>query len=322
MKIGKTHCHQKEIFPKEDTGTILVVDDSPEMLNLLTDILTIGNYRVRIASNGQTALESIANEMPSLILLDVKMPDMDGYEVCQRLKDDERTAGIPVIFISGFDETANKIKSFESGGIDFITKPFQSAELLARIKIHLELRRLQEELEARNICLQQEVQERLRIEEELKKHKTNLEELVAERTANLQKEICKRKKVEELYRTLTENSLAAIFIIQDGRFCFINNSAIAYAGYSAEELIGQDSDQIVHPEDREKLRSASRLMIKGERTTPYEFRMVTKQGQTRWITQILCPVQYEGKPAILGNAIDITERKELEEEIFQLTART
>ncbi|HYA13078.1 MAG TPA: response regulator, partial [Syntrophales bacterium] len=311
MKTKKRHCKQTEEFQEENSSPILVVDDSVEILNLLTDILTIGNYRVRIASSGQAALESIADEIPSLILLDIKMPDMDGYELCHRLKNDERTINIPVIFISGFDDIANKIQGFNSGGVDFIPKPFQSEEVLARIKIHLELRHLQEQLELQNIHLQKEVKERLRIEEELKKHKTNLEELVAERTADLQREICKRKKVEELYTTLTENSLAAIFIIQDGKFRFINTNAIAYAGYSAEELIGQNSYQIVHPEDRERLKSISRSMVRGENTTPYEFRMVTKQGQIRWITQILCPVQYEGKPAILGNAIDITERKEL-----------
>jgi PAS domain S-box-containing protein len=322
MKTRKSSCKQTEDFPKNEVRPILVVDDSQEMLKLLTDILTNGNYRVRTASSGQMALESITSELPNLILLDIRMPDMDGYEVCRRLKSDERSSSIPVIFISGFDDTADKIKGFNAGGVDYITKPFQPKEVLARVKIHLELRHLHEKLESQNIHLQKEVKKRLRIEEELKKHKTNLEELVAERTADLQREICKRKKVQELYETLTENSLAGIFIIQDGRFHFINSSASVYLGYAAKEIIGQNSYQIVYHEDREKLKTVSRSMVQGEDTTPYEFRIVTKQGQIRWITQILIPIQYEGKPAILGNAIDITKRKQLEEEILQLTART
>jgi len=322
MKARKSRSRQADDSPKEEVHQILVVDDSQDTLNLLTDILTNSSFRVRTASSGKMALESIISEVPNLILLDIRMPDMDGYEVCRCLKSDERSNSIPVIFISGFDDTADKIKGFNAGCVDFITKPFHPTEVLARVKIHLELRHLQEQLEAQNFHLQQEIKERLRIEEELRKHKAHLEELVDERTSDLKWEIAEREKMEILYKTLTENSLAGIFIIRDGKFRFINTRAIAHLGYSAEELIGQNSYLIVHPEDRDKVKSKGRSMLLGENTTPCEFRMVTKQGQIRWITQILCPVQYEGEPAILGNAIDITERKQLEEEISQLTART
>jgi len=133
------------------------------------------------------------------------------------------------------------------------------------------------------------------------------------------RDITDRKRVEELYKTLTEHSLAAVFIIQDGRFCFINTSAIAYAGHSAEELIGQKSDLIVHQEDKAMVKREGRKMLRGKHTAPYEYRMVTKEGQIRWIAQILTPIRYNGRPAILGNAIDITDRKKLEEEIRALS---
>ncbi|MEI8173439.1 MAG: diguanylate cyclase [Deltaproteobacteria bacterium] len=133
------------------------------------------------------------------------------------------------------------------------------------------------------------------------------------------RDVTERKQLEELYKTLTEYSLAAVFIIQDGKFCFINTSAIAYAGHSAEELIGQNSDMIVHPEDREMVKRKGREMLLDKHTVPYEYRMVTKQAQIRWIAQIVTPIHYRGKPAILGNAIDITERKKLEEEIRALS---
>ncbi len=132
--------------------------------------------------------------------------------------------------------------------------------------------------------------------------------------AIVSKDVTERKQAEELYKTLAESSLAAVFIVQDKKFRFINNSAIAYAGYTAAELIGLRSDMIVHPEDRDVVKKKGRDMLQGEDVMPYEFRIVTKGGQIRWIMQIVSSIRYEGKPAILGNAIDITGHKQAEEE--------
>jgi PAS domain S-box-containing protein len=127
------------------------------------------------------------------------------------------------------------------------------------------------------------------------------------------------KQAEELYKTLAESSLGAVFIVQDGKFRFINTSAIAYAGYSAEELIGLDSDIIVHPEDKEKVKRLSREILSGARSAAFDFRMVTKENKIRWISQTVTPIQYGGKPAILGNAIDVTDLKQVEELYKTLT---
>lgn len=169
----------------EECAQILVVDDTPANLKLLTDILTNHGYRVRPASNGRLALRSVEAAAPDLILLDVTMPDMDGYEVCGALKSRENSRSIPVIFISALNDTADKIKGFEAGGIDYITKPFQAAEVLARVETHLSLRRLQKKIETQNNQLHREIAERTRFEEKLKIHQEHLEELVAERTAKL-----------------------------------------------------------------------------------------------------------------------------------------
>ena len=131
----------------ETKGSVLVVDDNPDNLRLLSGILTDQGYKVRPAPSGALALKSVRSTLPDLILLDIKMPEMDGYEVCRRLKAEEQTSDIPVIFISALDDVMDKVKGFGVGAVDYITKPFQHEEVLARVRTHLELRRLQTQLE-------------------------------------------------------------------------------------------------------------------------------------------------------------------------------
>lgn len=130
--------------------SIMIVDDIPENLQLLVEVLTNQGYRTRAALNGEQALASIQKEAPDLILLDILMPDMDGFEVCRRLKSNEELRDIPVIFISALDEIFDKVAAFNVGGVDYITKPFQVEEVLARVHTHLSLRELQQQLEAQN----------------------------------------------------------------------------------------------------------------------------------------------------------------------------
>ncbi|MDS4015853.1 MAG: response regulator, partial [Candidatus Accumulibacter sp.] len=122
---------------------ILVVDDTPANLKLLSMLLAEQGYRVRPASNGLLALRSVAAKAPDLILLDIRMPDMDGYTLCRQIKADPRLAPIPVIFISALNETSDKVQGFSVGGVDYLTKPFEPAEVLARVRTHLDLWRLQ-----------------------------------------------------------------------------------------------------------------------------------------------------------------------------------
>jgi diguanylate cyclase (GGDEF)-like protein len=189
---------------KDNAPQILIVDDSPDILILLKDMLDHQGYRVRPFTSGEKALKSVTDDTPDLILLDVEMPVMDGYEVCNRLKADKKTSSIPVIFISGFQDTSAKVKGFSTGGVDYITKPFQMAEVAARIETHLSLCRLQQKLEKQNIRLQKEIAEREHAEEKLRTHKDRLKKSVAERTAelrnineDLQREITERKQLEE-----------------------------------------------------------------------------------------------------------------------------
>jgi len=128
---------------------ILVVDDEATNLRLLRHTLTEFGYRVRAAPSGKFALQFVQFSIPDLILLDIRMPEMDGYEVCRRLKADPQTAEIPVIFLSAAQDVAYKMKAFELGAVDFVSKPFLAEELIARINTHLELRDLQKRLEER-----------------------------------------------------------------------------------------------------------------------------------------------------------------------------
>ncbi|MGB3511982.1 MAG: adenylate/guanylate cyclase domain-containing protein [Microcoleaceae cyanobacterium] len=157
------------------SGYILIVDDLPINLKLLSSLLERNGYQVKKALNGKTALNAATINPPDLILLDVMMPEMDGYAVCQQLKALDKLCDIPIIFVSALDEIVDKVKAFEMGGADYITKPFQSKEVLARVKNQLTIRSLQAELQKKNqeltdqnLYLQVEIAERKRAEAEIK----------------------------------------------------------------------------------------------------------------------------------------------------------
>ena len=138
-------------------ANLLIVDDKPANLRLLTAMLVEQGYKVRSAINGPLALTATQAAPPDMILLDINMPEMNGFEVCERLKADKDSRDIPIIFISALDETADKVKAFTIGGVDYITKPFQLEEVLARVETHLTLRRLQKQLQDANKRFEQEL---------------------------------------------------------------------------------------------------------------------------------------------------------------------
>ncbi len=140
---------------------IVAVDDMSMNLELIMDVLG-EEYEVLSADNGKDALRLIKEKKPDLILLDIRMPDMDGYEVCRRLKNDPLTYHIPVIFLSGMSQLDDKEQGFELGAVDYLTKPFEISELRARVKTHLKLKIYQERLENQNVILEEEVQKRTR----------------------------------------------------------------------------------------------------------------------------------------------------------------
>lgn len=146
--------------PQAAPDRILLVDDTPANLGALVDFLTQAGFEVAVASSGEIALKQLQHQQPALILLDVRMPGMDGFETCRRLKEEETTRSIPVIFMTALAETADKVEGFKVGAVDYVTKPLHQEEVLARVQTHLTLRRLQQQLEMQNENLERLVDEK------------------------------------------------------------------------------------------------------------------------------------------------------------------
>lgn len=178
----------------EQKVSILIVDDTPNNLRFLSSMLLEQGYEVRKAINGNMALRSADADPPDLILLDIRMPDMSGYEVCQNLKNKQNTREIPVIFLSALSEEKDKVTAFDVGGVDYVMKPFQFQEVLARVRIHLTIQQQKKQLIHQKTLLEQEV--RARAEAELALQKANQE---LQRLANLDSatHVANRRRFDE-----------------------------------------------------------------------------------------------------------------------------
>jgi DNA-binding response OmpR family regulator/anti-anti-sigma regulatory factor len=178
-----------------EAGTILIVDDSPRNLGVLSEMLSGAGYEVAAAMSGARALDLAKEALPDLVLLDVRMEGIDGFEVCRRLKADPTTSEIPVIFMTASTDHADKVKGLELGAMDFIAKPFQEEELLARVRVHTKLRRVMKSLAS-------QVKERLAAESALQKLTHDLERRVSERTAELENTLGRLKQSQTQMATV------------------------------------------------------------------------------------------------------------------------
>jgi PAS domain S-box-containing protein len=275
---------------------VLVVDDNPGSLKLLTDILSEKGYHVRPTSSGKLALRSAEAQPPDLILLDIIMPEIDGYEVCHKLKQNDVTKDIPVIFISSLEDATDKVRGFEAGGVDFVSKPYQKEEVLARVHTHLSLRNLQIQLKEQNDILQDEILVRERTEEELLLYQNNLEAMVKERTDEL-----------NMFFSLNLDLLCIANGV--GYFIRLNPKWEETLGYTLNELLEQPYLTFVHPDDQAE---ASRIaqITSDSAIMNYVNRYMHKDGSFRWLEWYSCP--FEGR--IYAAARDITDRVSLEEE--------
>lgn len=285
--------------------TILIVDDTPANLGVIVEILENRGYRVLIAQDGEEGLQRASFVQPDLILLDVMMPGLNGFEVCRRLKNRTETASIPVIFMTSLSDTENKVSGFEAGGVDYVTKPLRLDEVMARIGIHLKLQAMQKQLTEQNIQLQQ--------------CRAGLEQQVAERTAELSKtnqqlleEIAERKHIQErlvlVDFALNHVQEAAYLIDASSRFIYVNDESSRALGYSREALLGMGLHHIERDFPQEQFTQAwQKLEQYGSLT--FETYHRAKDGHEFPVEVAAKYFQYEGCSYILALARDISERK-------------
>lgn len=269
---------------------ILAIDDTPENLQLLSQLLSDRNYKVRSVTKGRTALRAAQAAPPDLILLDINMPGMDGYEVCEQLKANHTTREIPVIFISALGETLDKVRAFQVGGVDFVSKPFQVEEVIARIETHLQLCALRQQLQTQNQQLQQEIRDRQRAQETFTK----------------------------AFRA--SPSPIAITTLADHRFLEVNPSFLRLTGYTQAEVIGHLVEELnlgldlkQYAEGLAELETAGALQNR-------EFELRTKDGDYRTVLLSVERIELQGHACALTIANDITARKRLENEFISLVS--
>jgi CheY-like chemotaxis protein len=231
--------HQKPIF-----DDILVVDDERANLQLLSELLSREGYQVRQAIRPQLAINSALAQPPKLILLDVRMPEMDGFEVCKRLKQDERTRDIPIIFVSALQDVEDKVRGFEAGGVDFVSKPFQEEEILARVQTHLNLRNLQ----------------------------LNMEKIVTDRTAQLMES-------EAKYRGLVDTSLVGVFHSKlNGQFIFVNQALARMLDFDSPEQMVVEGTLALWADPNRRERFLTKLREQGY-VNNFETEAITHTGR-------------------------------------------
>ncbi len=196
----------------EELSLILIVDDNPNNIKVLFNFLKKYDFRVLVSTSGEDALRKLQEVTPDLILLDVMMPKIDGFEVCRRLKENSKTQDIPVLFMTALSETEHKVKGFELGAVDYITKPLQQEEVLSRVRLHLKLHELNLKLQTKNQQLTEEIAARLAVEIELQQLNQQLEQRVKERTEELYLTLKKLKiREEKLSYEATHDSLTGLY---------------------------------------------------------------------------------------------------------------
>lgn len=299
-----------------DYPTILIVDDLPDNLRLLQSTISDRGFKVRCAKSGAVALASALADLPDLVLLDINMPEMDGYEVCKRLKSCKETQNIPVIFLSAIDDIFDKVKAFQVGGVDYITKPFQVEEVLIRLnhqlelvaakkEIHLLNTELEQKVQQRTILLNQEIIERKQIEVQLKASEQRLDSIL-----NALEEV--------VWSCALPDNFSGSFSPFSGEFLYVNQSAEKVfcrpvSDFYENPYVWLD---VTHPEDRHQLEQTL-LSFFRQGHLSLKYRIVCPSGEIRWINDRRQLIYDDAGTAIRIDGIisDITIQKLAEEQL-------
>ncbi len=271
-------------------GVILIVDDTPSNLEMLFDFLGNSGFKVLIAEDGESAIARAEYAPPDLILLDVLMPEMDGFETCRLLKANELTKDIPVIFMTALSEATDKVRGLNLGAVDYITKPLQHEEVLARVKLHLSLQNLTKALKEQNARLEQEIQERER----------------------------SQQKIREQAALLDVASDAIILRDLSSHILFWNKGAERLYGWKAEEALGKNATQLLYQETSSQLQHHQEILAE-HGSWQGELHQITKEGKDIIVASRWSLVRNEdGQPKfILTVNTDITEKKQLEAQFLR-----
>ena len=304
--------------PKQDL--ILIVDDDSTNLKVLFRFLKESGFKVLVAKDGESAIEKLQEISPDLILLDVRMPGIDGFETCCRLKASAVTKDIPVIFMTVLSETVDKLKGLSLGAVDYITKPFQQEEVLARVRLHLKMRNLTKTLEEQNVLLKQEIEARFTAEAALQKLTQELEQRVQERTAeltntlhDLQQTQVQLLQSEALLRTVVTNAPIILYAINsEGVITLLEGKGLEALGQKPGQSVGQSAFNLScnYPWLFENIR----CILAG--TEGQEGQWIADMGNVVYENRAT-PLRNEKGQVIglIGVATDITERKLAEEQL-------
>jgi PAS domain S-box-containing protein len=308
---------------------VLIVDDTPANLSVVVESLEGQGFRVLVALDGLEALERAAFSQPDLILLDVKMPGIDGYETCRRLKSNSDTSDIPVIFMTSMSATADVVEGLAAGGVDYVTKPIRVDEVVARIGTHLALRTLQQQLVTRNMQLQHEIAAREKTQQALCDARDELEARVAQRTEELARanvslnlEIVERRGVEARlkesearFRAIVETSPVPLCItsMPEGDILYMNQPLRElFALDATRHSVGNIVDFYASPLERDEL--VHHLRDEGNLRNA-ELRFRRPDGTAFWAVANARVATYGDVPAIYVGLYDITARRKADEKL-------
>jgi diguanylate cyclase (GGDEF)-like protein/PAS domain S-box-containing protein len=277
-------------------ASILIVDDAPENLKLLTRILADAGYRVTSAEDGVTAIDLAGNISPDLILLDIHMPALDGFGTIAALKKSEKTHQIPVVFISALDSVDDRISAFRSGGVDYIQKPFDVDEVLARVATHLSIHTLRAQLEQANLALADRVAA-------LSRSQTLLRE--------------REKKLKAFIDALPNLSFV---YDENGRYIEVLANESTLLSARAVDLLGRRVDETLPAEAAGVILGAIRQVIQTGKTRMVEYCIPVLSGEERWFEAHLSLMEVgpDGQARVILVAMDISERVTLFEKVQKL----
>ncbi|HIK38754.1 MAG TPA: EAL domain-containing protein [Geminocystis sp. M7585_C2015_104] len=293
--------------------TVLIVDDKLENLNVLYRTLSRHGFEVRCAKGGKIALRALEKFTPDLIILDINMPEIDGYQLCREIKKNNRLRDIPVIFLSAFDDVLDKVKAFDAGGSDYITKPFEVEEVLTRIRHQLELKIARRQLENINKELEERVKQRTW---EL----TKLNE-------QLREEIKERKRIQKSLEESEKRLESILNSMEDGVWSISPDSlTITYLNPSVEKIYGYPRSSfftnkslwldVVHPDDRSRVKEAFKAMLKTG-SLAEEYRILRRGIEVRWVSNRGYAIYDESGKIVRFDGIirDITGQKKAEQQL-------